>query len=299
VKPPVVLAAALAALLGARVARGLATDDRRNDLVDTPYAPSASAAPYVSLGYRELLADLLWLRLTGYFADDRSTGDGVANLVEAIVALDPHFQRPYEWGARAITAAHYGVDQRDYLRAVGVLEHGADAFPDDWRLPYLAGQIYTQDLVTSEAAQRRAWDEKGTLLIESAIRKPGAPAEAAEWAAVMRTKLGEHERAVQGLREMLLVTSDSKAQQRLVDRLAELEKRDADELRIEVTAARIRFDRAWREDRPLLPATMYVLIGPHLDPAFDLSRTATGGRDLLQLDAPAPGATSEAGPSSP
>jgi hypothetical protein len=288
-----VLVAALAALLGARVARGLATDDRPRDLVDTPYAPLQGTAPYVSLGYRELMADLLWLRLNGYFDDDRSTADGVAGLVEAIVALDPHFHRAYEWGAREITLARYGVDEHSYLRATAVLERGTEVFPDDWRLPYLAGQIYTQDLVTQDAAQRRAWDEKGTLLIETAIRKPGAPAEVAEWAAVMRTKLGEHERAVQGLREMLLVTSDTKAQQRLVDRLAELEKRDADELRVELTEARIRFDRAWQADRPLLPATMYVLIGPHVGPAFDLVRTATGG-DLLQLDA-----TSATGPSSP
>jgi hypothetical protein len=279
-----VVGLAATALLGARLARGLANEQRPQGLIDTPYAPSPADASYMSLGYREVMADVLWIRLAGYFGDDKNTAAGVAGLVEAVVALDPQFQRAYNWGGRAITIAHYGVDQSAYLRAIAVLERGGEQFPDDYRMPYLAGQIYTQDLVTDDPAQRREWDEKGTLLIESAIRKPGAPAEVAAWAAVMRTKLGEHERAVQGLREMLLLTTDTAAEQRLIAKLAELEKRDSDELAVEISAARLRFTRAWQADRPLLPATMYVLLGPRLDAAFDLTRTATGGRDLLQID---------------
>ena len=205
---PVVLGAAAVALLAARVARSVANDDRPKKLIDTPYAPSPGAAPFASLGYRELAADMLWVRLTGYYGGDSNTAEGIGGLVEAIITLDPHFARVYEWGARAMTSAHYGVDQDAYLRAIAILERGRELFPDDYRLPYLAGQIYTQDLVTNDPAQRRDWDEKGTLSIESALRKPGAPAEMAAWAAVMRTKLGEHQRAVDGLREMLLLTPD-------------------------------------------------------------------------------------------
>ena len=69
------------------------------------------------------------------------------------------------------------MTQASYLRALAVLEKGITIFPDDWKLPYLAGEIYTQDLQTTDPAQRRAWDERGTLLTESAIRKPKAPVE--------------------------------------------------------------------------------------------------------------------------
>ena len=55
--------------------------------------------------------------MTGYFGGADSTSKGVAALVEAIVALDPRYHRPYEYGARAITIALSGVDQRSYLRA--------------------------------------------------------------------------------------------------------------------------------------------------------------------------------------
>ena len=162
-----------------------------------------------------------------------------------------------------------------------VLGNGMKAFPDDWRLPYLAGQIYTQDLETKDPAQRRAWDEKGTLLIESAIRKPGAPAEAAEWAAVMRTKLGEHERAVRELREMVLVTEDGKARDALIKRLATLENANADELAAEILETRKRFEAAWHRERPSLPASMYILLGPRIPPTFDMTDLATAGHDLI------------------
>src|SRR5215468_8858405 len=272
---------AVAALGGARVARVAAEHHAPAVLADEPYAPAPDTAPLVTLGYRELFADLLFLRLKGYFGGDESTANGVASLVEAIVALDPRFHRFYEWGARAITLASRGVDNTACLRAIAVLEAGASQFPDDWKLPYLAGEIYTQDLQTRDPAQRRAWDERGTLLTESAIRKPNAPVEAATWAATMRTRLGQHQRAVDGLREMLLTTTNEAARARLLAKLADLEHDAASELASELLEARHRFESAWRAARPAVPASMYLLLGPPLSPRFDLVELATRGRDLV------------------
>ncbi len=276
-----VVGSAIALIIGARAARTAAEAVHAEETIEVPYAPSAATAPFLALGYREVAADLLWVRLTGYFGGDRNTAEGIASLVEAITALDPQFQRPVEWGARATTIARYGVDQHAYLRAIAILEAGAKRFPDDWHLPLLAGQIYTQDLVTTDPAQRRAWDDKGVLLVEIAIRKPGAPADAAEWAAMMRTRMGEHQHAVDGLREMLLVSTDQKARDRLVAKLAELDHADADQLRREYNAAYAKFTDAWHRDRPASPATMYVILGPRPAPGIDMTALATGGRDLV------------------
>ena len=282
------VASAVASIGIARAARIAAQDEHTETAIDVPYAPSAATAPFIAIGYREALADLLWVRLTSYFGSDRSTSDGVATLVEAIAALDPQFHRPIEWGARATTIAHYGVDQNSYLRAIAILDAGAQRFPDDWRLPYLEGQIYTQDLLTTDPAQRRAWDDKGTLLVEKAIRKPGAPAEAAEWVAVMRTRMGQHQHAVDGLREMLLVSGDQEARERLIAKLAELDHADAAQLRDEYDASRARFTDAWQRDRPGIPPTMYVLVGARPKPGVDMTDLATGGRDLVVPDEPPP-----------
>ena len=277
----VATAVALVALAGARVARQAAAARAPQVLADEPYAPAPQTAALVTLGYRELFADLLFLRLTGYFGGAGSTANGLASLVEAIVALDPQYHRIYEWGARAITMAGHGVDNAALLRAIAVLDQGAQQFPTDWKLPYLAGEIYAQDLQTKDPAERRRWDERATLFTESAIRKPNAPADAATWAATMRTRLGQHQRAVDGLREMLLVTEDDNVRARLLAKLADLENSSASELAADLLDARHRFEAEWLRSRPAVPVTMYLLIGPPRRPGFDLGDLATGGRDLI------------------
>jgi hypothetical protein len=276
---------ATVAIAGARVARQAAQARAPRVLADEPYAPAPETASLVTLGYRELFADLLFLRLKGYFGGAESTANGVAGLVEAIAALDPQYHRIYEWGARAITLAAHGVDNEAYLRAVAVLDAGGRQFPDDWKLPYLAGEIYSQDLQTQDPAQRRAWDERGTLLTESAIRKPNAPAEAATWAATMRTRLGQHQRAVDGLREMLLVTNDAGVRERLLAKLADLESTSTNEIAADLLDARRRFETEWLAARPAVPPTMYLLIGGPLRLRFDLTELATGGRELIGTQA--------------
>jgi hypothetical protein len=288
-----VIAGALAvvAVIGARFTREAADELAPQVIADEPYAPAPGTAPLVTLGYRELGADLLFLRLKGYFGGAENTANGVASLVESITALDPQYHRIYEWGARAITMAAHGVDNAALLRAIAVLDAGAQQFPTDWKLPYLAGEIYSQDLQTKDPAERRAWDERATLLTESAIRKPNAPAEAATWAATMRTRLGQHQRAVDGLREMLLVTDDEQVRARLLDKLAQLENASANELAADLLDARRRFEAEWLAARPAVPPTMYLLIGPHPSPSFDLADLATGGRDLVgtqPIDRPEP-----------
>jgi hypothetical protein len=283
-KPVITVAIALAGLGGARLAREAAGS--HVDGIDVPYAPSPASAPIVFLGFREAFADLFWIRLTGYFGGPDSTADGVASLVEAINALDPRYHRPYEYGARAITIAQHGVTQDSYLRSLAILERGIKEFPDDWKLPMLAGQIYTQDLETTDPAQRRAWDERGTLLTESAIRKPGAPSDAATWVAFMQTKLGQRERAITDLREMILVTRDDNSRRTLIEKLAKLVDSDADEVAAEVFEERKRFDSKWQHDRPTIPAEMYILLGPRITPGFDMTDLATGGIDLQTVAPP-------------
>lgn len=277
----VALAVAVVGFGGARAARTLAKDRAAAASVAEPYTPSPAAAPFVSLGYREAAADALYVRLRGYFGDYENTADAIASLCEAIVTLDPRLSSVYEYCGGAMTLAKHGVDQSIYLRAIALLERGAREFPANWRIPMLAGQIYTQDLRTDDPAQRREWDERGTLLVESAVRKPGAPVEFQEWAAIMRTKFGQHERAVKGLREMILITSEPKARQALIKRLAALEQADANEIAGELYEARRAFGEEWLASRPYIPATWYILLGPRPQPGFDMAELATGGRELV------------------
>lgn len=283
---------AVAGIGTARVARGLAKDAAPNDgLSAAPYAPTPAAAPIVTLGYRELAADLLFVRLVGYFGSQDNEAHAMASLAEAIAALDPRLRRPYELGAVAITAARRGVDNAAHLRAIALLEQAAREFPDYWRYPNLAGQIYLVDLQTTDPAQRRAWDEAGTRLLESALRKPNAPASAATTVAELRSRFGQQQRAIAGLQEMLLVTTDDAARQRIIEKIATLSNADADEIAAELLEARRRFDAAWRAERYTVNQSLYLLIGPPLRPGFDLGDLAVGGiapiaEDLERFEPP-------------
>jgi hypothetical protein len=97
----------------------------------------------------------------------------------------------------------------------------------------------------------------------------------------MRTKLGQHNRAISGLRELLLVSPPGPTRARLIKALADLEQKDANSVAAEVMVERSRFERQWKRERPSLSPTFYILVGPHPQPGFDMVDLATGGQDLL------------------
>jgi hypothetical protein len=276
----VVLAGVLG-VIGAQGARELARAEHERDAVEEPYAPSPAAAPILSLGYREAAADVLFFRLIGYFGGDEATAHGVATLVEAIAAVDPGFYTIYEWGARAIVSVRHGLDSALALRAVAVLEQGAQRFPDDYKIPKLAGEILLFDVKPVTEAARRGYRERAARYLEAAIRKPHAPADAATLAADLRSKLGQRQRAVDGLREMVLITSDLKARAQLLEKLAALQQADEADIASELFEARKQFETEWRAERPSLPPTMYLLVGARVTPGFDLRELAAGGRDRV------------------
>jgi hypothetical protein len=273
------------ALSTARVARSVASNMRDEDAVSEPYAPSPQVAPIVVVGYREAAADLMWIRLLGYWGGE-ATAQGITALVEAIAALDPRFQRIYVTGAHAMTIADHGVTQATFLDALELLKNGRAQFPDDYTLYELAAEIMTGDLKTTDPAERRRWDDEGLQLMEAALRKPNAPTYAATWAATMRSKLGQKQRAIRDLREMILLTRDVDARKKMIDKLAQLEDTDSADIASELYAEKRRFDAAWQRDRPSIPPTMYILLGPVQPRGFDMTDLATGGRDLLLPDDP-------------
>jgi hypothetical protein len=178
-------------------------------------------------------------------------------------------------------SAHRSPDAQSLiLRAIALLERGTELYPDDYDLPRLAGEAYVADLRTTDAAQRRIWDERGVRFLESAARKPNAPADTALMATALQTKLGQHQRAKASLRELFAITSDLAAQARILEQLAELENTDSAELANEILENRRRFEKQWLGDRPYLAPSLWIQLGPRAPAAFDLTDLATGGRDL-------------------
>ena len=56
---------------------------------------------------------------------------------------------------------------------------------------------------------------------------------------------------------------------RLVEKLAKLTSQSSSALAYELDVERVRFDRAWKRERPELPAAMFAVIGPAVSSWFD------------------------------
>ena len=241
---------------------------------------------------RELAADVLFVRLGGYFGGDHNTagwhrvagrGDRrtrpeVPSRLRATGARAMEHTRDLPGSATRSTTLS---DRRARYRNEGVpgrLEAASTS----------RAEIYTQDLQTDDPAKRREWDEKGTLLAESSVRKPRRTAGAATWAATMRApRLGQHERAAAGLKEMLLATNDPFDDPRPVDRQARRHSTTPtpprDHGRDLRAAPQVRTGVARRPPHPASDDG-HPGLGPHPRPGFDLGDLATGGRDLSGTD---------------
>jgi len=271
------VASALALLVGAQVFASEVRDQRERwpKTAEEPFAPSPSSAPYVALGYRELAADLFYIRVKLYYSRDDRTVHGFRQLIEATVALDPTYYKAYDFVGRG-TQWLPGLTRDDTLWSARLVERGIRYFPDDWNLPYLAGQTYSLDLTEGTQEEVAAWNAHGLDLLDHAMRMPGAPRSLGDFVAHMRTKLGQLERAVRDLNELIATTDDQRTRARLIAQLAELQDRNAEALEGEMNFERDRLIERWKRVLPEAPIDMYFLLGDPPKPYIDLGDLAAG-----------------------
>jgi len=101
--------------------------------------PSPELTKIASVGFDSLMADILWLRFIQYYG---STTDidkllpELYSLVNNIVTLDPKFIDAYIISSYALS------DNKEFDKAVDILEKGIKANPEEWFLPYQLGFTY-------------------------------------------------------------------------------------------------------------------------------------------------------------
>jgi tetratricopeptide (TPR) repeat protein len=105
--------------------------------------PPAALRP-ASLGYRGMMADLVWLLtiqyLGGHLTTDRRLPE-LRRLVDTVVELDPHFVEAYTLGALFL-----GYAAGDLAGAIALLERGIQHNPARWELPHDLARTYYLDL---------------------------------------------------------------------------------------------------------------------------------------------------------
>ncbi len=243
---------------------------------------------------RQTTADITWFQVLVYYADSQDqNGDFryLQRFLNTIIELDPGFERVYRWAAYAVTFRHGKATQDEFETSIEYLEKAMKRFPDRYEYPWMAGLHYWLDLRPEDPALRRKYKERGADLIEEAMHKPDAPKNLPTLASALRTKLGQHERAIRDLREMILTTDDPGARKQMLARFREITKRP--DLTDELAAQATRFEKAWQASLPFASPSMYVLLGPRPSPVIDFDELATD-RDLFGSHA-GPGTGAAAG----
>lgn len=265
---------ALLLWLGAHTLRSEAMTARKA----WPKTQSTSFVPPVELArfapYPELLADVLWCRLLVYYGSNWG-GEGdlgqVEDFLDAIVALDPRFKAVYEWAGFAVAYRTGQATQEEFQSSIRYLEKAMKEFPEDYRYFWLAGTRYYFDLWSKDEATRKRYRERGADLIEQAMTRPNAPQDLVTTAAAMRSKLGQYNRALDNLRQMISSTSDPEARKQMLKRVKVSDPGLAEEL----ARASAELQDTWLSNLPMVPLDFFLQLGPNPSPVIDLRVLAT------------------------
>ncbi len=271
------VALALLALLGFALAADW-TRGRANQLAagardprEHLYVPGPEVLLRAAVGYRELVADLLWIRALVYFGqyfDAKHDVPWLEHYVDGILALAPMWREPYFWGASVITYQTGQITDREARLSASYLERGLQRYPDDTQMMFLLAMRDLTDIKPRDAAEREQLRVRGAEMLGHAARQPGAPAHWAQLAAKVLKEEGRRELAISAIREQLLNAEDEARRAVFRKELAKLESEAA---AAEADRERTRFIEGWKRTAPYVPATLFTLLGePASTPPFDI-----------------------------
>lgn len=129
---------------------------------------TSSMLKKASLGYKELIADIYWLRALQYFGDSEGSismkdPDLLYNYFNIITDLDPHFINAYRFGG-SFLAEPIPMGVGDIDKGNMLFDKGRKNNPDNFRLPLEQAFLYYLYLNDYE---------KSAQLFEEASEKPG------------------------------------------------------------------------------------------------------------------------------
>jgi len=238
---------------------------------DIYYLPSPDALRVFSLGHRDALADMIWMRGLVYIGDEfRARGDveHVHRYADAIIALSPDFVRVYSWACTMGLYQPQAPSLEDARRSVQYLEMAVRRFPDDGELAWSLAAAYLYELpsFTRDDALKREFRATGTEHMLIATRLGGGPPWAALTNAANLESLGRTEQAIAHLEQMYVLVEDADTREQIELRLEGLRAgATAEALR---SAERDLRERA-RSSFAWIPLDFYVLVGERRIPRVD------------------------------
>jgi hypothetical protein len=190
---------------------------------DVLYLPPPGQMRVMSAGYREALADLVWVRAVIFAGDRIGAGnlDWVQRYVDSVVHLAPRFRRPYHWAG--VTAVYGGraLDRPTIDAAIGMYRRGLEQYPEDHEFLFSLGMLLFREVNSVEGyseEERAEAKAEGAVLIQRAASF-GAPPLVRQLAATLVAKRGGDALAIQFLETQMLHAQDEGYQDLLREKL--------------------------------------------------------------------------------
>ena len=194
---------------------------------DVLYVPPPEHLRPMSLGYREALADLLWVRalvFTGKHIGNADADVGaVTRYADAITGLSPRFHRAYVWGG--VTPIYGGgkTVTRDMVdRSIAIYRRGIDHFPESHKLLYAFGMLLTHQVSSTDgysAEEQARSAAEGIEMIRRAAAF-GADPLVRQYASTLMTEHATEQMARQFLEAQLATAEDEDYRRMLRRKLA-------------------------------------------------------------------------------
>lgn len=189
-------------------------DDERNAVVraeQLAYLPQGEYLRLAVLGYRQVVADLIWLQAVQHIGATRDTQPGYRwtyHAVDVLTDLDPTFVPPYQ-----AAGLFLGVLVGHHEEGLAILGKGMRHNPSIWQLPFLAGYISYYELCNPVA---------GGEYLRIAAQVPGAPTYLPQLASRMTVESGDPTAALEFLNRFSRTVTDERIREALTQRMKEI-----------------------------------------------------------------------------
>jgi tetratricopeptide (TPR) repeat protein len=175
------------------------------------YLPKGEYLKVAVLGYRQLAADLIWLKVVQHFGDPKVTQEGYRwtyHAVDVLTDLDPKFAYAYQ-----ATGTILAVWAKRVHESIAILEKGLEHNPQVWELPFFLGYDYYYEVGDPKEAAK---------YFRMASELPGSPAYLPKLAARMTVEAGDPDAALEFLQRLYQQMSDERLKEGLVQRIREV-----------------------------------------------------------------------------
>ena len=175
------------------------------------FLPKPEVVKLMVLGYDQIAADILWLRVIQYIGERVQTERGwqwFIHTLDIITYLDPQFVYAYQFGGLILS-----VIASKPLESNSFLLKGMEVDRKQWIFPFVIGYNYFEYFKDYK---------KAAMYIAIASKLKGSPFFLTQFAARLYATAGNPENGILFLEQMIKSTDDETAKKRLETRLKEL-----------------------------------------------------------------------------